>query len=374
MKKTILIFDDDAAIAESITENLNHNGFSAFPASTVSSALQVAEKLQPDLVLLDSMMDSSERLGAYYKFKENDLLSSIPIILLASNADEIDEIAYSNCLADDFIIKPVSATILRARIKSFFTKHDHAQKKTEERMNELKNRLSSALPHEFRTSLSGILGYSKIISTYTLHESLGKSEISEIGEMAREINDEGKRLHRLTENFLLYSQIQAMIASRNDKEFISTDSIENPREVILDIIADFSSRSVRKNNITSDLESSPIGVAFYHFYKIIYELIDNAIKFSEAGTIVSITSRIMGCNLRICIQDSGFGMSKDQIKNIAAYNQYDRKLHEQQGTGLGLFIAKLLVELNGGKFSVESCPNEGTIIILDFPVIAANGE
>ncbi len=374
MKKTILIFDDDAAIVESITENLNHNGFSAFPASTVSSALQAAERLQPDLVLLDSMMDSSERLGAYYKFKEVDSLSSIPIILLASNADEIDEIAHSNCLADDFIIKPVSATILRARIKSFFTKHDHAQKKTEERMNELKNRISSALPHEFRTSLSGILGYSNIISTYALRDSLGKSEIGEIGEMAREINDEGKRLHRLTENFLLYSQIQTMMASRNDNDYNPKDSLENPKEVILDIIADFSSRSDRGNNITNNLDNASIGVAFYHFYKIIYELIDNAIKFSEAGTRVSIASRIIDRNLRISIQDSGFGMSKEQIRNIAAYNQYDRKLHEQQGTGLGLFIAKLLAELNGGKFSVESCPNEGTTIIIEFPVIAENGE
>lgn len=374
MKKKILIFDDDVATVESITENLNHNGFSAFPAHTVRSALQFAEQIQPDLVLLDSMMDSPERLGAYYRFKENDSLSSIPIILLARDADEIDEIAHSNCLADDFIIKPVSATILRARIKSFFTKHDHAQKKNEERMNELKNHISSALPHEFRTSLSGILGYSNIIGTYARRDALGANEIKEIDEMAREINSEGKRLHRLTENFLLYSQIQAMMASHNDGEFKPTSVLESPSEIIKDIVVDFSSRSPRAADLLTDVDNAPIELAFYHFYKIIYELIDNAIKFSESGKNVEISARSLPDKYQVCIKDSGYGMSNEQIKNISAYNQYDRALHEQQGTGLGLFIAKLLTELNGGRFAIESAPNEGTTIILDFPISVGNGE
>ena len=241
-------------------------------------------------------------------------------------------------------------------------------------MNELKNRISSALPHEFRTSLSGILGYSNMISSFAKRDYLNSSEIKEIGEMACEINDEGRRLHRLTENFLLYSQIQTLMASHTKDELSAIDSIENPREIIMDIVIDFASRSSRRADIATDLDNSQIGISFYHFYKIIYELLDNAIKFSEQGSTIEIAATSSSANYQLRIRDCGYGMSKEQVRNIAAYNQYDRTLHEQQGTGLGLFIAKLLTELNRGTFTVESCPNEGTTIILDFPVVSENCE
>ena len=62
---------------------------------------------------------------------------------------------------------------------------------------------------------------------------------------------------------------------------------------------------------------------------------------------------------QIRVEDSGEGLRAEQIKNIGAYNQFGRDIHEQQGSGLGLVIAQKMVDLQGGIFSVSSEPGKG---------------
>jgi len=73
------------------------------------------------------------------------------------------------------------------------------------------------------------------------------------------------------------------------------------------------------------------------------------------------------------VSDQGRGFTSEQIARVGAYMQFDRKLHEQQGQGLGLTIAKRLVELHGGKFSIVSDKISGTIVSARFPAAKANG-
>jgi len=72
-------------------------------------------------------------------------------------------------------------------------------------------------------------------------------------------------------------------------------------------------------------------------------------------------------NIILSVSDKGRGFTADQISRIGAYMQFDRKLHEQQGLGLGLTIAKRLVELHGGTFSIVSDKENGTVISAKFP-------
>jgi signal transduction histidine kinase len=67
------------------------------------------------------------------------------------------------------------------------------------------------------------------------------------------------------------------------------------------------------------------------------------------------------------VDDLGRGFSTDQITKVGAYMQFDRKMHEQQGLGLGLSIAKRLTELHGGALVIESRKGEGTTITVRLP-------
>ena len=69
------------------------------------------------------------------------------------------------------------------------------------------------------------------------------------------------------------------------------------------------------------------------------------------------------------VSDQGRGFSTEQITRVGAYMQFDRKMQEQQGLGLGLAIAKRLVELHGGTLSIVSEPSTGTVVTAKFPKI-----
>ncbi|MEL7037447.1 MAG: ATP-binding protein [Cyanobacteria bacterium J06592_8] len=96
--------------------------------------------------------------------------------------------------------------------------------------------------------------------------------------------------------------------------------------------------------------------------KIVEELMNNAFKFSEPGTPVHLKTQVENDRFILVVADQGRGMTAEYIQQIGAYLQFERKLYEQQGSGLRLSIVKRLVELHQGKLTIESIPNKETII------------
>ena len=105
------------------------------------------------------------------------------------------------------------------------------------------------------------------------------------------------------------------------------------------------------------------------FTKLVDELIDNAFKFSTAGTVVRVESSFSNGELTLSIADRGQGMDASQVAGIGAYSQFNRKSNEQQGAGLGLAIARRIVELHGGQFGIQSEPGVGTTVTVRLPAI-----
>nr|MCU0482005.1 ATP-binding protein [Anaerolineae bacterium] len=106
--------------------------------------------------------------------------------------------------------------------------------------------------------------------------------------------------------------------------------------------------------------------------KILEEAIDNAFKFSQAGTPVTIRTSIEGDYFVISIQDKGRGMSSEQVESIGAYMQFERWVQEQQGNGLGLVIVREFLALYNGKLEIESKSSQGTNLRLKLLVAKEN--
>ena len=99
-----------------------------------------------------------------------------------------------------------------------------------------------------------------------------------------------------------------------------------------------------------------------HLRKMAEELLDNAFKFSSAKTPVRVVGNSYNNIFSLSVIDHGRGLTAEQIVGIGAYMQFERRLHEQQGPGLGLAIAKRLAELYGGELTVESAPHKQTTV------------
>ena len=106
--------------------------------------------------------------------------------------------------------------------------------------------------------------------------------------------------------------------------------------------------------------------------RIVDELVQNAFKFSERGQRVSVTLSASPNGVMLSVTDRGRGFSTEHITRVGAYMQFDRKMQEQQGLGLGLVIAKRLTELHGGTLSIQSDRGTPTTIAVRLPKAGAS--
>ena len=210
VKKKILIVDNDINFIEDIKNNLK-SSYRVLTATNSINAFNLALTENPDLILLDINIDEGGGLDIFGIFRTNNNTKTIPVILLTTCSEEIENILNQEHVPDDIISKPLDLFLFKARIKTFFVKMSLIKKQYEEKIDKLFQDISFSLPHEFRTSINGIIGFSNIIIKETNNNSIDKVKAIEINEMAVSILNSGKRLQRLTENILFYSQLLTYI-------------------------------------------------------------------------------------------------------------------------------------------------------------------
>jgi len=141
-------------------------------------------------------------------------------------------------------------------------------------------------------------------------------------------------------------------------------------------------QAAKRHHRESDAHIEAVGAAIaisdIHLHKVLAELIDNAFKFSESGTAVTVTTTTRSGNWTIVIADRGRGMTALQIKQLGEYVQFERELYdvqferelyEQQGIGLGFTVARRLLELYNARIDIRSEPKVGTTLYVQIPLV-----
>lgn len=234
-----------------------------------------------------------------------------------------------------------------------------AAKENAEEMNRLKTYFLSNISHELRTPMSGILGFSEILSSEVQNESLR--------EMALLINSNAKRLNETLDSLLDLS----IIESKKMKLDFFPVSINYAIETCIEKYNHASKEKSLKIIFQKSNESLFVQCEPGMLAKIFGNIIDNAIKYSHKGEIKIVTnSNDKQCE--IIITDEGIGIHPDHIKKIyEPFRQgsegFNRKF---EGTGLGLTITKKFVELLGGEIKIISVPGAGTTVTIILPLCA----
>src|SRR5688572_30764785 len=362
--KKVLVIDDTEEIRIIITESLNLYGFLTLSAEDGSSGIEMARKHTPDLIFCDINMPNMDGYATLTALREDETTATIPFIFLSGATDKINMRRGMELGADDYLTKPFTHKELMAAVNARLEKQADFQRQSEKKLDELRGNITMALPHELRTPLNGILGLASLMIDD--HGTMPKAEVLE---SAKFIHESALRLHRLIENFLVYSQIQLMATK---KERIDTSGAVNPiaaHQLIPELARPIARRYKREADLDLHLASASLLIPPDNFRKIIEELVENAFKFSERGKPVHIISEISQSTYHITIADHGRGMSPEQVARIGPHIQFDRKTFEQQGAGLGLIIAKRLTELLGGQFSLQSKPGIETIVKVSFAIV-----
>jgi signal transduction histidine kinase len=183
-------------------------------------------------------------------------------------------------------------------------------------------------------------------------------------EMLEQLNTSARRIHHLVQNFLLYAKLMSLQSESSQVRVSHYDIVISPENLINDVITSKAYHENRQDEITFNMcPDAPIAISTMYFTKLIEEVIDNALKYSRAGTGIQVESSTDGKMYAMRITNQGRTMSPEQIAAIGAYTQFDRQIYEQQGSGLGLSIALKLLELHGGRLNIQSKDNATTVQI-----------
>jgi signal transduction histidine kinase len=360
--KKILVIDDEEWLREMIHLALKQRGFEVVEAGNGADGIEAARKELPDLILCDINMGKVDGYLTLASLRNEAPTAAIPFILMTGLADNAGMRHGMELGADDYLPKPFTTDALYAAVDARLKKAQTVRDEAERKLVHLRDNMSLMLPHEMRTPLNGILTYGEILSTEAA--TLKPGEITEMGQI---IQQSGRHLERLIENFLIYAQLELVAADPKNVNALRIGRMEHPASLITKQATAQAAQANRPKDLFLELADVPTPMAEEYLAKVVDELTQNAFKFSEPGSPVRVRLGEAFNAVVLSVSDQGRGFSSEQISRIGAYMQFDRKLHEQQGQGLGLAIAKRLVELHGGTFSIEGKKGEGAAIIAKLP-------
>jgi signal transduction histidine kinase len=353
--KNILLIEDDSKVIRQVASALESDEFNLDVAETASQGYELALKNVPNLVICSWDIYDGFGYDVLRRLRDETFIATIPFIFLLDKKSSKAKKGGSLFSFEYFIIKPFSSPELIKIIQLAFEKYETWLKNSEKRLDDLRGSISFSLPHEFFTPLNGILGFSEILIKDFDH--LNKPEMIQ---MLKYINKDAIRLKKLTENFLAFAQLDMIGKDPEKVSLLRKSYYYNPRDIIISTAKQLAQELERDEDLLLEVEDAPLRMGEGYVKKLAYELIDNSFKFSEKGTPVIVTLMSNDNSVLFHVSDSGRGMTPEQIISVGGYMQFDRQLHEQQGSGLGLIIAKKIVELHGGQFKIESLLNEGT--------------
>ncbi len=360
---SVLIIDDEEALRLIVRTALGDEGFEVIEADNGMDGFDLARKHQPDLILCDVKMKGLDGYATLEKIREDAVTAAIPVILVTGVMTDYSSVRHAMGIgADDYLLKPFSVQDLVVAVRTRLQKQQVVVRKAESRLSELRTNLALSLPHELRTPLVSILGFADLLKTY--YESMDRKEM---GLMAADIHKAGTRLHRLVENYVVYAQIELMAVDENKLRELRKDRSSELQAIIKIVAGRVAADFKRGADLSLNLAGGQAAISSDNFERVVRNLVDNAFKFSTPGTGVEVTSSNEGGSFVMKVVDHGRGMTPEQIQDVGGYMQFERRLHEQQGSGLGLVIAKRLAELHGGAFTIESTPGAGTNMVVKIP-------
>src|SRR5581483_3976915 len=352
--KKILVIDDEEWLREMMQLALHQKGFEVVEAENGERGIEMARSELPDLILCDVNMEKVDGYLTLSSLRSEPTTASIPFILMTGLADQAGMRHGMELGADDYLPKPFTIEALYAAVEARLKKVNAVRQEAEKKLADLRENISMMLPHELRTPLNGILAYGEILGSDA--STLQPAEIAEMGQV---IYQSGKRLEHLVENFLIFAQLElfgsdpaklnSLLRKHTDAtaELVEKQAVEQAR---------FASRSA---DLVLELSDIPVAMSSEYLGKIVAELVQNAFKFSQANSPVRVALSEAPDGVALTVSDKGRGLTTDHITKVGAYMQFDRKLHEQQGLGLGLTICKRLTELHRGTLVIQSEPGSG---------------
>ena len=346
-KKTrIVLFEDNVEVSSNLIEILEIAGYEVILLDCEVNLKESISLINPDLILSDIMMPKKDGIEILSELKRHKEFLDIPFIFLTAKTsyDELRE--GMNIGADDYIFKPFNAKDLLRSISLRLEKANLLK----EKIDAFSNNIAIHIPHEMRTPLVSLLGYSSLILDD--YKSLTESDILAFTER---INFSAKRLHRTIEKFIQYSNLVLLELDKDDRNtFLFGKRNNEVKDIALTAISKVNSTYKRETDLQVNLDDFSSKLSELALSTIFYELTDNALKYSENGTEVKINGTVIDDKYFVEIEDNGKGISETELKILDDISKLEPFKRNRFEMGFGLAIVRKMLNYLGEDLKIDS--------------------
>jgi two-component system, cell cycle sensor histidine kinase PleC len=229
--------------------------------------------------------------------------------------------------------------------------------------NRVKSEFISNMSHELRTPLNTIMGFSKLLTEHTKRK-LPEADVVEYSEL---IHDAASHLLTIINEILDISKMQSGKYTLDAHEVAINEILAGCAKTLSPMAVE---AHVSVDMVQQPYRLPPVRGDAAKLRQIFLNLIGNAIKFTPGDGQVTLEAIARSdTGLTVHVRDTGVGMTPEEIRiALTPFGQVDgRHSRWREGTGLGLPIAKSLIELHGGQLSITSTKGAGTEVTIDFP-------
>ncbi len=369
----IVLADDNADMRGYIHGLLAKQGYEVIAVDNGEAALEAIRASKPSLILSDVMMPRLDGFALLQTLRNDPEMRAIPIILISARAGEEARLEGVEAGADDYLIKPFSARELLARVNTHL-KLGRARRETEETLRRLaaeaqsanrsKDRFLAALSHELRTPLTPVL---MTVSTLFEDDRLPTDVREQLGMMERNITLEA----RLIDDLLDLTAVSSGKLSLHPQPCNAHELMRLALEMVED------AAQTKGVEVVCHFQAAHHGLMAdpARFQQVVWNLLRNAVKFTPAGGQVTIhTSNKTAPDgqewLWLEVVDTGIGIEADGLEKVFQPFEQGRVTgdHRFGGLGLGLAIARAIVDMHGGKIRAHSDgENKGATFVVELP-------
>ena len=355
----VLIVEDDEDLVHLLEYNLSKKGYNTMAALNGLDACYLIEKEKPDLVLLDIMLPglSGLEICRIIRSHDHEEISDIPIIMLTALGSLEAKLKGIEMGADDYIPKPFSLKEVLIKVERLIgrekkKKQLNSEVKRLEEGGKRQTDFQSMLFHELKNQLVIIGGYSSII---TKRQGLAPEKYRHC---AGVINECSCFLNSLAEEILLLSRLET-------GEYPLPLEDICPKELSQQIISVLSQRAKQKEISIYFKRAGKIPIMKLNSTALklsLSNLIENAIKYSPKNSSIKVSLLSQGENeVFVEVKDNGPGIpEKDMGKIFNKFYRGENVKNTTKGTGIGLYLTKILIEEMGGMIEVESKDGNGS--------------
>ncbi len=360
----LLIVEDEAAVRSTLCDIFEAEGWSVRAVADAASGLQEAQLNPPDLILSDICMPGQDGYELLQQLRSLPDLVGVPLIFLTGRATPEEIRAGMEAGADDYIVKPFDPPALVRSVRSRLQR----RRAVESGLARFRESVARMLPHELRTPLVGVLGFSDLLVREAIDAGpAGHLPAETVRERARYIQQSGRRLQDLVERYTLWVELNARAT-----ELTSRRSEWRNDQVLTTLVERFRAHAHERGRLKDlqiALQPAKLGVPDGYLPPVLLQLLDNALKFSLPGQAVAVLGLATGSHYLFTVHDFGRGIPAGSLSRLGEFVQFERARWEQQGVGLGLAIAKQFAGIVGGELRIESRPTGGdTRVMLRVPL------